>query len=141
MYFTKEQRNIRGNTPALILSLSCSQFNHKEEKQHIKIYICSFVCRRVHNINSHVYFENPTSFNFQDVKVLVTEFLPSGIMCSHCFGKKARPNCCQITALRGIYSGKAFKRAVEYHLINALAIMMMKFESLPEDVLPSELQS
>ena len=43
-------------------------------------------------------------------------------------------------AMRGIYSGKAFKRAVEYHLINALAIMMLKFESLPDDALSPELR-
>ena len=43
-------------------------------------------------------------------------------------------------ALRGIYSGKAFKRAVEYHLISALAIMMMKFESLSVDLFTPELQ-
>ena len=43
-------------------------------------------------------------------------------------------------AMRGIYSGKAFKRAVEYHLINALAIMMLKFESLPDDTLSPELR-
>ena len=36
-------------------------------------------------------------------------------------------------ALRGIHSGKAFKRALEYHLINALAIMMLKCELLPDD--------
>ena len=33
-------------------------------------------------------------------------------------------------ALRGIYGGKAFKRGMEYHIINALAIMMMKFDAI-----------
>ena len=34
------------------------------------------------------------------------------------------------TAIRGIYGGKAFKRGMEYHIINALAIMMMKFDAI-----------
>ena len=33
-------------------------------------------------------------------------------------------------ALRGIYGGKAFKRGMEYHIINALAIMMMKYDAI-----------
>ena len=40
-----------------------------------------------------------------------------------------------------LHSGKAFKRAVEYHLINALAIIAMKFEALPEGLLTPELQT
>ena len=44
-------------------------------------------------------------------------------------------------ALRGIYSGKAFKRAVEYHLINFLAITMMKLDSLPKNILSSKLKN
>ena len=43
-------------------------------------------------------------------------------------------------ALRGIYSGKAFKKAVEYHIINALAITMMKFDAIPEEVLSDDLR-
>ena len=33
-------------------------------------------------------------------------------------------------ALRGIYGGKAYKRGVEYHVTNSLAIMMMKFDAI-----------
>ena len=46
-----------------------------------------------------------------------------------------------VAALRGVHSGKAFKRAVEYHLINVLAIITMKFEALPEGLLTTELQT
>ena len=37
-------------------------------------------------------------------------------------------------ALRGIYGGKAFKRGVEYHIIMAVAIMVMKFEAMLADL-------
>ena len=43
-------------------------------------------------------------------------------------------------ALRGIYAGKAFKRAVEYHIVNALAIMMMKFEVVGDEILSDDLR-
>ena len=33
-------------------------------------------------------------------------------------------------AQRGIYGGKAYKRGVEYHIINALAILMMKYDAI-----------
>ena len=36
-------------------------------------------------------------------------------------------------ALRGIYGGKVFKRGVEYHIIKALAIMMMKFDAISSE--------
>ena len=42
-------------------------------------------------------------------------------------------------ALRGIYAGKAFKRAVEYHIVNALAIMM-QFEVVGDEILSDDLR-
>ena len=33
-------------------------------------------------------------------------------------------------ALRGIYSGKAYKRAIEYHITNCLAILMCRFDDI-----------
>lgn len=33
-------------------------------------------------------------------------------------------------ALRGIYSGKAYKRAVEYHITTSLSLLMMRFDHL-----------
>ena len=46
-----------------------------------------------------------------------------------------------VAALRGVHSGKAFKRAVEYHLINATAFTAMKFEALPQGLLTPALQT
>ena len=40
-------------------------------------------------------------------------------------------------ALRGIYGGKAYKRGVEYHIVNSLAIIMMRFDAISSDI-PSE---
>ena len=33
-------------------------------------------------------------------------------------------------ALRGIYGGKAYKRAIEYHITTCLAIMMMRYDAM-----------
>ena len=43
-------------------------------------------------------------------------------------------------ALRGIYAGKAFKRAKGYHISNALAIVMMKFEVVGDEILSDDLR-
>ena len=37
-------------------------------------------------------------------------------------------------ALRGIYGGKAYKRGVEYHITNSLAILMMRFDDISESL-------
>ena len=37
---------------------------------------------------------------------------------------------CTSAALRGIYSGKAYKRAVEYHITTSLVLFMMRFDHL-----------
>ena len=42
--------------------------------------------------------------------------------------------------LRGIYGGKALKREVEYHVINALAIMMMEFDAIFGELQPEPLR-
>jgi hypothetical protein len=42
-------------------------------------------------------------------------------------------------ALRGIYSGKAYKRGVEYHITTSLAIMMMRFDTIFSAHLPENL--
>ena len=39
-------------------------------------------------------------------------------------------------ALRGIYTGKAFKRGVEYHLMNVLACSFLKFCAVPGEMPP-----
>lgn len=44
-------------------------------------------------------------------------------------------------ALRGIYSGKAYKRGVEYHITNSLAIMMMKFDAISTEISPGPLHA
>ena len=40
-------------------------------------------------------------------------------------------------ALRRIFSGKAYKRGLEYHIVNSLAILMMRFDQISHS-LPSE---
>ena len=39
-------------------------------------------------------------------------------------------------AIRGIYSGKAFKRGVEYHIVNFMAILFLQFEALIDTMEP-----
>lgn len=43
-------------------------------------------------------------------------------------------------ALRGIYSGKAYKRGVEYHITTSLAIMMMRFDTIFSAHLPENIR-
>ena len=45
------------------------------------------------------------------------------------------------SALRGIYGGKAYKRGVEYHIVNSLAIMMMRFDAITTDMPPEPLRA
>ena len=37
-------------------------------------------------------------------------------------------------SLRGIYSGKAFKRGVEYHMMNFLAITHLQLDSILDEI-------
>ena len=43
-------------------------------------------------------------------------------------------------ALRGFHGGRAFKRGMEYHIINVLAIMMMKFDAISSELLYDNLR-
>lgn len=44
-------------------------------------------------------------------------------------------------ALRGIYSGKAYKRGMEYHITTSLAIMMLKFDAISSSLPPGPLHA
>ena len=44
-------------------------------------------------------------------------------------------------ALRGIYGGKAYKRGIEYHITNSLAILMMKFDDISDSLPPGPLRA
>lgn len=43
-------------------------------------------------------------------------------------------------ALRGIYSGKSYKRAVEYHIMNGLAILLVKLDAVVGELPPLALK-
>ena len=45
-----------------------------------------------------------------------------------------------IAAIRGIYSGKAFKRGVEYHIVNYIAILILELETIIGIMEPDILQ-
>ena len=43
-------------------------------------------------------------------------------------------------ALRGIYNGKQYRRGIEYHIMNALAILSLKMETVFGKEVPQQLQ-